>query len=61
MEEIEYKISLPSENEIKSFKVMDKNDNFIGSIYISVDGIYITLKDCKITPCNKSRPKEIQY
>ena len=61
MQEIEYKISLPSENEIKSFKVMDKNENFIGSIYISVDGVYISLKDHTITPCNKNRPKEIKY
>jgi len=61
MEEIEYKISFPTENETKSFKIIDKNDNFIGSIYVSVDGVYVNLKDHKITPYNKTRPKEIQY
>jgi|LakMenEpi03Aug12_release.lakeMendotaPanAssembly.Ray.scaffolds.fasta_scaffold04759_64 hypothetical protein len=61
MEEIEYKISFPATNETKSFKINDKNNNFIGSIYISNDGIYITLKDHEITPFNKTRPREIKY
>lgn len=61
MEETEYKITYPEKDQHKSFKIIDKNGDFIGSIYFSDSEAYISLRDYKVSPCNKQRPKEIQY
>ena len=58
----EYKISFPKENEHKTFKILDKSNNFKGSIYVSENSVYVSLIDLEISPSNeKRRLKEIEY
>lgn len=59
---IEYKISLPKENEHKSFKISDDKENFKGSVYVSSDCIYISLVNLVLMPSSERRKiKEIEY
>lgn len=54
MNETEYKISIPIKNEKdKNFTIYDKEGKFKGSIYVSGDGVYISLVEMQL----KSTPK----
>jgi hypothetical protein len=59
---IEYKISLPKDGEQKSFKIINSNDDFKGSIYVTGDSIYINFVGLTLVPtAEKRRFKEVNY
>ena len=58
----EYKIGFPKNGEHKSFKIINNKDDFIGTLYVDEDAVYISLKDYKIMPANlPKRVEEIEY
>jgi hypothetical protein len=62
VDRIEYKISLPKEDEQKSFKIITADDDFKGSVYVTNDCIYINFVGLKLVPTNeKRRFKEVNY
>jgi hypothetical protein len=59
---IEYKISLPKDGEQKSFKIINSDDDFKGSVYVSGDSIYINFVGLTLVPtAEKRRFKEVNY
>ena len=59
---IEYKISLPKDGEQKSFKIINSDDDFKGSVYVTGDSIYINFVGLTLVPtAEKRRFKEVNY
>ena len=59
---IEYKISLPKDDEQKSFKITTSDSEFKGSVYVNKDLIYINFVGLTLVPTTeKRRFKEVNY
>jgi hypothetical protein len=59
---VEYKISLPKNDEQKSFKIITSDDDFKGSVYVTGDSIYINFVGLTLVPtAEKRRFKEVNY
>jgi hypothetical protein len=53
---------LPKDGEQKSFKIINSDDDFKGSVYVNGDSIYINFVGLTLVPtAEKRRFKEVNY
>lgn len=54
MNETEYKISIPTKGEKdKSFSIHEKDGKFKGTLYVSCEGVYISLVEMQLKSSTK--------
>lgn len=59
---IEYKISLPKDDEQKSFTIVMSNGDFKGTVYVNKDSVQMNFSGLNLVPTTeKRRFKEVSY